>query len=246
MLWQGSHPAHGGGHGAELGHSRASFGENSELSLWDEGILAWRQLLTRGGVQGGLLSFDCFVDMSFDLADAHVLFAHGPVQAGRTLPVRMEAYFRFISSTLVKAIFVAHPPTPQPTPGSPGLPAAQSSPATVPLRLRHSFPAADAHVAAVMQKLSHLRSAIASQNAGVVSRWSCAKAFRALRRIIGLTEGALNCSQLHDALRKMGYKSKGYEGLMFGHLRASREASGEEALHASKQADTEEALCFLR
>ena len=44
-----------------------------ELEHWDCSIRLWRLLLSRGGVQGGLLTLEALTEAIFELADAHLL-----------------------------------------------------------------------------------------------------------------------------------------------------------------------------
>ena len=80
------------------------------VAIWDAGVKLWRLLVNHGAVQNGELPFDAFVEVVFELADAHVSHAlrHYLTEAGSSVYVPLQEYLDF-ANRLVKAC-VAQPP----------------------------------------------------------------------------------------------------------------------------------------
>ena len=62
----------GGADGDAQAESLKIQGATPALSVWDAGIRVWMMLVERGAVTNGHLAFDAFIDITFELADAHI------------------------------------------------------------------------------------------------------------------------------------------------------------------------------
>jgi hypothetical protein len=222
------------------------------LTCWDEGQLAWRLLQVRGGVRrfANTLTIGALCRAVFECADAHFMHTRLAPNGGDA-PATLQEYLDFAWRLAERCVV---PREPLPTEGSAQEPAALHAalPPPATLRLKHAWPAYDAHFVGTIRKHALLRAGIREHQEGNCSLEAAAKAFRTMCRLVlafgkGQRRGRkLSYSQQAAALRAM--PGNNFADLVFRQTVVGRAAKGTAAqvlLHASRS-EAEQIICFLR
>ena len=241
----------GGTEEMELPAHEGAGSSASDLAPWDDGVLLWRLLQHVGLVRNGRVSFEAFVQIAFELVDAHVVVSQlgidksdGPTDTSQVLVgaqayTPLQAYLNVLTRIVHGTVLLE------------------------PTRLRHTWPRPDSGVAttAVPRKLSVPHAAILynsslQQQFDVRQGLACHKGitraaitaeWRKYRGVLGLgRSGKLTFGQLDRAFRRMEDKYHKRLCYRFALNACTIEGVVDEIRQRARWADADETLCFLR